>query len=114
VTITTTGRPVYVGLISSSSVATNGTSSWIGAVGNGALQYQASLFVIFLRDSNIAASFQQTVTSGGTGMSLNSAASAFNTIDVAPAGTHTYTVQVSPANGTANEVKSCRLVAYEL
>lgn len=106
VTITTTGRPVYVGLISTPGQ-------------NGPLQYpligvqsgspvQAYFFIV--RDGTPVSTSELFCPSGVT-----VPPSSVSTIDTPSASTHTYTIQVQGASpGVAVILNHCQLLAYEL
>lgn len=118
ITITTVGHPVYVGLIGSTNVAVNGTSSWIEGTFTG-LGGNVDYYVYIYRDSTII-SEQQCTVSGATDLGdLMLPVSAFNTIDLPPSGIHTYSVGVFPSGSAGEnsppviEVKECNLVAFE-
>lgn len=111
VTITTSGRPVFVGLISDNDpvqVANLGgvsTSAACGAV------------VKVLRDATQVA--QYAATNAGTSTSNSCAIgqppSAVQTYDIGlAAGTYTYKVQILNAGGTTARLQYSKLVAYEL
>jgi hypothetical protein len=104
-TITTSGRPVWIGLTADGSNSTNPSDPARLAVVSGVQFYIA-------------------IYRGGTNLGWNTFAntsdvttlippSAISTIDFPSAGTYTYTVQVYTSNGSGT-VGSCQLVAYEL
>lgn len=111
VTLTTTGRPVWVGLISdggASDVSIVGTSN----TGN-------SAYFSIVRDSTTIS--VQTVGlyagTGNLGLIINTCpSSSVNTIDPAPsAGTHTYKLQAKMTAGANTAgVDNAQLVAFEL
>lgn len=109
VTITTTGRPVFIGLIYDGS----GSLAALNANSSGATQEQ--VYLITLRNST---TISATVLNTGTSTTFANVAippTGMLQIDVISAGTYTYKVQMyvnSPsATGSINAVK---LIAYEL
>jgi hypothetical protein len=90
INITTTGRPVFIGLISDSAAATIGSAA-------------GTLTVAILRGIT-------TVHTSQT-ISTKASASSIMHIDVPAAGTYTYKVQIS---GSSVVFKNCQLVAFEL
>jgi hypothetical protein len=107
VTIETSGRPVFVGLMADGS--TN-NASYLGSSRSGA-QSTGSSFA-FTRDSNIVALHELHET-GPTAATIRHAPSAFSHIDLAPAGVHTYRLRVVTSTTTSN-VRFVKFVAYEL
>jgi hypothetical protein len=114
VTITTTGRPVFVGLISdgnganSSRLFINTTSSTnTGGIGD---------FAIIRGSTEIAREELQTgQASSATSKSASCPSSALSTIDVVAAGTYTYKVQCAALTGGGScAVQRTKLIAYEL
>ena len=113
VTITTTGRPVFVGLVAgpSASSMVEIAGGYVSDVGVG-----GAAVIYFLRGTDaIASPYIRAVhegTSAGSSVRMDLPASAFCTIDRPPAGTWTYKVQcLSPYTLLFSNV---RLVAYEL
>lgn len=103
-TITTTGRFVYIALISN-----NATSIGDLVVSSGSLQ----LFVE--RDGSTGICSQQFIAQAGVGASIP--VSSFSHIDTsATAGTHTYSInaQYITSSSGAGAIENCRLIAYEL
>lgn len=98
VTITSTGRPIYVGLISDAATVDN--SAVIGSGGDTA-------YIKILRDSTLAA---QLSTNG----SSSTPATIVQTIDAPGAGTYTYKVQMKRSGGAAVSINYAKLIAYEL
>lgn len=98
VTITTTGRPVFIGTV---AAGTGGT----GGLGDSYIQ--GGCFVNFLRGATLVAAFR------GIQISEDIPASSFSHIDVVAAGTYTYKVQVA-ANAFACNFRNAKLLAYEL
>jgi len=106
VTLVTTGRPVYIGLIPDGS---NNQCS-IQSYSSGG---SPTVSVYFLRNgSNIS---YQTAFGGISGSNSNIPATAFNTIDLVSAGTYTYSVSASTVSGSAGiGFFYLKLIAYEL
>lgn len=113
VTITTTGRPVFVGMIPGSSSAASVAHTWASLLTSTAWR------IIFDRSgTTIANHYFGVTTSTGSGGSIHIAdyaCSAFNIVDVPSAGTYTYKVQMaSTATSFTGYVTNCKLIAYEL
>lgn len=113
VTITTTGRPVFIGLISDGSV----NNSQIGTVRSDGGQNISSNFFIVRGGSNIAF-YNISQELSATLSNVHSAyvpASAISTIDPVAAGTYTYKIQVTSLNtSVSTNVNYSKLIAYEL
>lgn len=103
ITITTTGRPVYLMLVS--GVNTTSPTAGIGENGNGQIGYFA-----FNRGGSVLVDHQITV---GTGPSYVPC-SALQHVDVVSAGTYTYKVQMQTSVVSNVQVVNCQLVAFEL
>lgn len=101
VTITTTGRPVFLLLESDNS----GNTSYVSADGG-----SSGFLYRIVGGSTVLGPFQAGLFTSPTSLLYLVS----NFIDQAPAGTHTYTFEVNNNNGTAVEVDYMRLVAYEL
>lgn len=111
VTITTTGRPVYLALIPDGS-------------GNGAELYFAPTagttttfgFYSFVRDATpiTFCRLGQIVNSSGTTQSVRVPVGCINHIDVPSAGTYTYKIQVSAGADTSMYCYYAKLIAFEL
>lgn len=120
VTITTTGRPVHVGLISSGNISLD---SVIQVVVSGSLSsgitahmdlYRGSTF---LSGQDFGNSFIVGSGAGGFFQIQNTPVSTVNHVDVIAAGTYTYTLKsyYSDISGSAGaSLISAELVAYEL
>ncbi len=105
VTITTTGRPVFVGLIPDGSASL----SFIDATGSGGF---GANFKIFRGATAIA-----IMNFGGQGGSSgNAPCTAIQTIDIVAAGTYTYKIQgeLNASAPTIFGVKFTKLIAFEL
>lgn len=110
ITITTTGRPVFVGLISDGT----GVQSTIVYTDT---QVQLSPELYFYRGAtNISAqSFAQRVGGSSVYSFTGVPVSAVSHIDIPSAGTYTYKFSVRPTASTAvMEVLNAKLIAYEL
>jgi hypothetical protein len=110
VTITTTGRPVMVGLIPD----TSGNESSIGAnLGSGA---SADGLINYSRGATVIAQIQLLVGfAGSSQVSTIRVPPPGFILDVVGAGTYTYTIQAYvPSPGSTALVTNCVLVAYEL
>ncbi len=113
VTITTTGRPVFIGMIAVPGSANPGVRTESnGGIITGKLQFlQASSSI---SETTLNAVFG---ASGDPASSIRYPCSAFTTITVPSAGTYTYKVQAAGGvnfNTTTLTVQNCQLVAYEL
>ena len=108
--ITTTGRPVFVGLIADGT--TNSPGSYIGCT-RPAVATSADFGL--LRDSTIIARQQIFATDAGTATAttIEHPASSISHVDVPSAGTHTYKLTILSVSTTAN-VRNVKLIAYEL
>jgi hypothetical protein len=111
ISITTTGRPVFVGLISDGS----GTSGSIRATHNSNITLMKAEFAI-LKDSTIVGSYSLE--------NLNTASGAFDTItvpsscvwfiDTPIAGTYTYKLQYRATSPTTAGIINTKLIAYQI
>lgn len=109
VTITTSGRPVFVGCISAA------TSSVVGsATGYFVIQNTGSgtVCITITRGGTVIMNTQQSQNYSNTQSYLP--ASAISFVDAVAAGTYTYKIQVGSNNGTTIGVQDVKLVAYEL
>jgi len=111
-TITTSGRPVFVGLVSDGG----GSSSFVSIYASGGAATRARTGIIIKRDSSTIAEY----TLGGGGSSSASleffyGPSDISHLDTPAAGTYTYTVQ-SKTIDSNNEmsVTNVKLLVYEL
>lgn len=110
VSITTTGRPVFIGLISDAS----GEVSFLGAQRATTTTSTTGNFAL-LRDSTEISNFQLLATGASTSnMTLTVSTSSLSTIDVPSAGTYTYKAQFKTAANNTAYVAYAKLVAYEL
>lgn len=109
VTITTTGRPVFIGIVGDGGAGTSQfSSSSTNSTGSG--------LITFLRGAttlNVFLTF--TSAPGATSVSMRVPPSSFFTIDLVAAGTYTYKVQarVNDPSRTV-QLENTRLIAYEL
>lgn len=110
--ITTTGRPVYVGLQAGTDVNANVIYS------NGGGSDSAYIYVQFKRDGTVVAMMNQYIAVGGasgtTGARVGIPPSAYHLIDTPSAGSYVYTVEYKTAAGDAVQFEGVKLVAYEL
>lgn len=109
VTITTTGRPVYVGLIGdSNSVVSAYTTTTAISV--------SCMFIFDRNGSTISSQFLQA-RNGSSSVFINISvpASSFNFIDTPAAGTYIYKFRLnSQSVNNTGEVVGAKLIAYEL
>lgn len=99
VTITTTGRPVWIGLIPDATTNAASVIQVNGSFGGGSLAF-------FRGTTDVA------LIGLGAASSTSESASSFNTVDIVGAGTYTYTVKVNNLNGTTF-VSNAKLIAFE-
>jgi hypothetical protein len=107
--IVTTGRPVFITLISSGSVA------WVGAENN--TDHAVEVYVKIVRDGSTTVSdVNLSTNTGAANWGVDIPPGAISHVDVVAAGLHTYKVQVAVGvtTNTYIEVKECKLVAFEL
>lgn len=117
VSITTTGRPVFIGMISSS---TSTTTTGMGLVSISSNNNTALGGLWFLRGSSVITNFRLAYSTQGSAASTSyeNGCSNYFFIETPSAGTHTYKVQARigtiPGVTSTVRVESCKLVAYEL
>lgn len=111
ITITTSGRPVYVGIVSGET--TTGMDFLVfNNTGNGAATGFAILKI--LRGGSDIASYQVNYSYTQSGVGVNAGISMFF-IDAVAAGTYTYKVQeLVGASTTTLTLSALKLIAYEL
>jgi hypothetical protein len=111
VSLTTTGRPVFLALISD---ADSSNPSFIQIEGNG-LSNPAG-YIKFLRDATTVGSHKAVIYFNGTLTSIdNYYPGNIIVIDVPAAGTYTYKVQALVTNATARlHMEQLKLIAFEL
>ena len=105
VTITSTGRPIFIGLIADGSgnaanLAFSGSSTSI--VGN----------LRLLNGATNVCNYNMSTTASASSISIPS--SSFSYVDVQSAGTYTYKVQFQIQGGTSFTCNFTKLIAYEL
>jgi hypothetical protein len=114
VTITTTGRPVFIGLVDDAS----GGISYLGAnFGTASALEAAVAFLIVEGSTTIAKSELSNAADGDNfGVSSKIPPSSLWTIRAPAAGTYTYKVQAMrlTGSGTTAAVVNSKLIAYEL
>lgn len=114
VTITTSGRPVFIGLISDGT----GSNSNVGLASTGGVNNATATFAI-LNGSTAISDYIVTlsVQSAQVPFSNEVPSSSINTVDFPAAGTYTYKIQskISNTGVTTNaNTSNAKLVAYEL
>jgi len=113
VTITTTGRPVFLSLGGAATGTIPGPSA---GCSHGSSDTAICKFA-YLRDASPSVG-ENTVTAralGATAVKNFIPCSSFSHIDVVAAGTYTYKFQAAAVgSGSAAEVSECKLTAYEL
>lgn len=100
VTITTTGRPIYIGTQSSNQTYPNASMQFANTNGT-------SNILRLLNGVTQVALYQKD-------QSMGIPLPAMLAIDIQPAGTYTYTLQLANNNGNVSTVQYYQLVAYEL
>lgn len=111
VTITTTGRPVFIGMIGDGSSSVQLTSGGGGII-TGNLRMLEGANTLFTSQLN-----QNIGASGDPAATLRFPCSAFSTVFVGTAATYTFKIQGAGGvnfNTTTLSVNNCKLVAYEL
>lgn len=110
VSIATTGRPVWIGMISDGS----GFDSYFGVSTTSAIS--VTLRMQLVRDSSAIGYFSATHGNHSSFVtSVTFPSSAFAYIDSPAAGSYTYKVQFAGLSGSVTRrVEKCKLVAYEL
>jgi hypothetical protein len=108
VSLTTTGRPVFIALISAGTGNGDGSIWAENSSGN-----QCAGNIKFVRDSTDLAAYFWNFTGDTNNWQLIVPASLFY-IDVPSAGTYTYKVQFRKSAGSTTTVNTAKLVAYEL
>jgi hypothetical protein len=109
VTITTTGRPVYIGLIHDSSISS------LSYIGCSDLDNGCQSEVKILRDATLISNSFLWSQSVGSSTSFHMVpTSSVNHIDTPAAGTYTYKIQTLAGSGDTAHVIYAKLVAYEL
>lgn len=117
VSITTTGRPVFVGMIPAS---TSTTTTGMGLVSISSNSNVALGGLWFLRGASVIANFRLSYLTQGSAASTyyNNGCSSYFFIETPAAGTYTYKVQARigtiPSVTSTVSVEACKLVAYEL
>lgn len=115
VTLTTSGRPIKIELISGSTSASSGGAVSVTNANN---QNAAGGYFQFLVDSVTVATFSLNVTTEDGGVSLRNEipCGGLSFIYPAAAGTYTIKMQAKRAGGSSStvSVSACKLVAYEL
>ncbi len=112
VTLVTTGRPVFVGLIGNAA----GSVSYISTTTTtGSPSSSTSVFSIYRDSTEI--SKEEVIVFGASASTIESnvPSSSLRTVDIVPAGTYTYKVRIAGSNGTtAAAVYNSLLIAYEI
>lgn len=109
VTLTTTGRPVFVGLQSDGTIGGAGSTSQAFMGQSGAI---CAPTVQIARDGTAIAAYQFTFSASSAGGGI--APSCIWYIDVPTAGSHTYTLQAGNGNSLNWHLNDVVLVAFEL
>lgn len=113
VSITTTGRPVFVGIIGNNNVG----GSYVSAIATNAFPVpHPSALIKFVRGASVITThLLEAIISGAAGANLSVTVppTSFFHIEVPSAGTYTYKVQANSGSGSIF-VNECNLIAYEL
>lgn len=117
VTLTTTGRPVFIGLIPDGTNGVPGTDSYVGYTSSSTLDMAIDIQI--LRGATIVAQFGSEIASGissASAMKLRLPPGVINMTDLPAAGTYTYSISAFiTATGTvALAFNNCKLIAYEI
>lgn len=107
ITITTTGRPVMIMVVSDGSASTSLIQALGGSVALGIFQLLRGATVI----SNQEVGYNMTGVSSG---SFIVPSATLSLLDVVAAGTYTYKYQVKLVTGTIIGISVAKLIAYEL
>jgi hypothetical protein len=108
VTLTTTGNPIFIGLLQD---GTGGPTGYVAASGSSS----GSATFYIKNGGSILVSVGLAIGTSGSFSSVYVPPGSINTIDFSGAGTYTYTLEVSvPLSSYTAQVSYCRLVAYEL
>lgn len=112
VTITTTGRPVFVGLIDGRSSISSGYSRITGSAAAGG---NVQVGLLIERDgTGISAHLVAATTPSGALGVVHAPASSVSYIDRPAAGTYTYSLSIEVAVGDNAAVVNTAIIAYEL
>lgn len=106
VTITTTGRPVFVGMI--------GVGGILEVINGGGTFATATYRILRDGATDIAHYQMKTSVTGASAVTLDLPPSSVWSIDLVPAGTYTYKIQVIVASGSSANCTFANLIAYEL
>jgi hypothetical protein len=110
VTITTTGRLVFIGMISDTT-----ESSGTGIVKVFDTASLAGGVVSIVRGSTGIAFYNMyTRATGATYVESNTPCGGICTFNAPAAGTYTYKISIKADSGSSIQVQNCRLIAYEL
>jgi len=113
INLTTTGRPIFVGLIPDTSGSAGGIQVNRSTSGNATAFGNLRLF-----NTTTSTSFVTQILNGSsstTSISLQVPCSAAFSIDFQPAGTYNYRLDVTASGSSGNfMVTNCQLIAYEL
>lgn len=110
VTITTTGRPVFIGIIS------DGDAVQLLTIGEQSTTTNAATSIHLLRGATVIAGYSYITTAVGSTSVGGYAGAPIFAIDIITAGTYTYKVQVKAtgAGTVTSYVQYAKLVAFEL
>jgi len=113
VTITTSGRPVFIALV---GLDTNPfPSSQLSRMTIFRASSGTAASIAIVRDSTILTSTEMSSTvSGATAVGQNIPSSSISHIDAVAAGTYTYKIQVQVASLTTFQIDQTRLAVFEL
>ncbi len=113
VTLTTSGRPIFVGLISDS---TSNNDAYFGCTNPSAASGSGAELKFFNGATGVG-SYRVGTQASATGTFFTEAfvpASAANIVDFQAAGTYTYTVQINNNANSIAYLEYAKLIAYEL
>lgn len=110
VTLTSTGRPVFVGLQGD----TSGSFNTVAVTGGSGISVVGGLQLV--RDGSVISTYEVVAQNTSAAMyALGTNCSAFWVLDVPSAGAHTYTAKQGLFSGSGSfGVNNCKMVAFEL
>jgi hypothetical protein len=112
VSLTTTGRPIMIMLISD---AAGGTGSWIGFTRTSpGTSGQARFYIEITGVPTLSIDHKMELVGASANLALRSAPASLSYIHVAGAGTYSISISASAGTGCSAEAVNCKLVAYEL
>lgn len=109
VTITTSGRPVYLQVID------DGSGNACSIAANSSTAEAIAQFSFLRGSTTLTTTLIQSEPAGVASVQYNLPATTLSHVDTPPAGTYTYKVQFVAGNATSTAtITRCKLIAYEL